>query len=74
MRVMVRLLTSICFPFAILTIANIKLSVVPLNKSFYHKTIQLTKMSMQTIATTNPLGGTLKEPMLYSRRILPLTD
>ena len=44
---------------------------VPLNKSFYHKTIQLTKKSMQTIATTNPLplGGTLKEPMIYLRRI-----
>ena len=48
--------------------------VVPLNKSCYHKTIQLTKMSMQTIATTNPLGGTLKELMLYSRRIIPLAD
>jgi hypothetical protein len=36
---MVRLLTLICFPFAVLTIAILKLSVVPLNKSFYHKTI-----------------------------------
>jgi hypothetical protein len=53
---MVRLLTSIFFPFAVLTIAIFKLSVVPLKKSFYHKTIQLMKMSMQTIATTNPLG------------------
>ncbi len=74
MRVMVKLLTSIRFPFAILTIAIFELSVVPLNKSFYHKTIQPTKMSMQTIATTNPLGGTLKEPMLYSRCITLLAD
>ena len=67
-------ITLIRFPFAMLTIAIFELSVVPLNKSFYHKPIQLTKMSMQTIATTNPLGGTLKEPMLYSRRITLLTD
>ena len=73
-RIMVRLLTSIHFPFAVLTIAIFELSVVPLNKSFYHKTIHLTKMSMQTITTTNPLGGTLKEPMLYLRFITPLTD
>jgi len=64
-RVMVRLLTSIRFLFIVLTIAIFKLSVVPLNKSFYHKTIQPIKMSMQTIGTMNPLGGTLKEPMLY---------
>jgi hypothetical protein len=74
MQVMVRLLTSIRFLFDVLTIAIFELSVVPLNKSCYHKTIQLTKMSMQTIATTNPVGGTLKEPMLYSRQIIPLAD
>ncbi len=73
--VMVRLLTSILrFLFDVLTIAILELSVVPLNTSCYHKTIQLTKMSMQTIATTNPLGGTLKEPMLYLRHIIPLAD
>jgi len=72
MCVMTRLLTLICFPFAVLTIAIFNMSVVPLNKSSYHKTIQPTKMSMQTIATTNQLGGTLKEPMLYSRHITPL--
>jgi hypothetical protein len=67
-RVMVRLLTSIRFLFVVLTIAIFELSVVPLNKSFYLKTIQPMKMSMQTIGTMNPLGGTLKEPMLYLRR------
>ena len=72
-HIMVRLLTSICFPF-VLTIEIFELSVEPLNKSFYHKTIQPTKMSMQTIAITNSLGGTLKEPMLYLRRITPLAD
>ena len=56
-RIMVRLLTSICFPFAIITIVIFELSVVPLNKSFYHTTIQPTKVSMQTIATTKSLGG-----------------
>ncbi len=45
-----------------------------LEQKFYHKTIQPTKMSMQTITTTNPLGGTLKEPMLYSRCITLLAD
>jgi len=53
----VRLLTSIRFPFAIITIVIFELSVVPLNKSFYHTTIQPTKVSMQTIATTKSLGG-----------------
>jgi hypothetical protein len=71
----VRLLTWICSLVVVPTIAIFELSVVPLNKSFYyHKTIQFTKMSMQTIAATNPLGGTLKEPMLYSRCITPLAD
>ena len=73
-RVMTRLLTLNHFPFTVLTIAIFELSVVPLNKSSYHKTIQPTKMSMQTIATTNQLGGTLKEPILYSRCITLLTD
>ena len=71
---MVRLLTSIRFLFVVLTIAIFELSVVPLNKSFYHKIIQPMKMSMQTIGTMNPLGGTLKEPMLYLRCITPLAD
>ena len=44
---MVRLLTLIQFPFAVLTIAIFELSVVPVNKSYYHKTILPTKMSMQ---------------------------
>jgi hypothetical protein len=54
---MVRLLTLSRFPFAVLTIVIFELSAVVPYKSFYHKTIQLTKMSMQTIANMNPLGG-----------------
>ena len=60
-HVMVRLLILIQFPFPVLTIAIFKLSVEPFNKSFYHKTIPPTKMSMQTMTTTNPSEGYTKE-------------
>jgi hypothetical protein len=71
---MVRLLTSIFFPFAVLTIAIFKLSVVPFEEKLLPQNYPANENEHANYRYYKSIGGTLKEPMLYPRRIIPLAD